>query len=350
MDFSESKIKKIIVHEVGNKEREEGVKLSSSIQRTNDEFDEKILSSFLKSFKTKKELFYFRAGSAELANNMNAYSTNIFHAIDDEQFILASKNIAEELYEHSKHPKTKQGELVIMEISNIKYNEENINAIGIFKSEKKIDYLKILKDDDKISIADEEGISLAKFEKACLILNINEDTGYSILKYDNSSKVSDYWTKNFLKLKQVNDDIQKTKKVVEICRDFSDEVLSKKENPEEKFDFNNDFINYFEENNVYDKESFTETILKDDKLKEDFFKYQESNKNIGEFDIEDSFELSQPDVKKEKRKIKNVIKLDSKLELKVLLDKNNSSKNIEKGFDDDKGMHFYKVFFNEESH
>lgn len=57
--------------------------------------------------------------------------------------------------------------------------------------------------------------------------------------------------------------------------------------------------------------------------------------------------MSLEDVKKEK-KIKNVIKLDTKLELKILLDKENGTKNIEKGFDTERGMSYYKIYFNEE--
>lgn len=54
------------------------------------------------------------------------------------------------------------------------------------------------------------------------------------------------------------------------------------------------------------------------------------------------------DVKKEKKKIKNIIKLDTNLELKVLLNKEDGTKNIEKGYDEEKGMSYYKIYFNEE--
>ena len=50
----------------------------------------------------------------------------------------------------------------------------------------------------------------------------------------------------------------------------------------------------------------------------------------------------------QKKKIKNIIKLDTNLELKVLLNKEDGTKNIEKGFDEEKGMSYYKIYFNEE--
>ena len=129
---------------------------------------------------------------------------------------------------------------------------------------------------------------------------------------------------------------------------FSDEVLASKYDTDEKFTFNNDYINYFEDNEFYDVNSFTDYIFKNEDMKKDFFEYQKSNKESFDLNINNKFELLQNDIKKEKKKINNIIKLDTKLELKVLLDKENGTKNIEKGFDKDKGMSFYKIYFNEE--
>jgi len=106
--------------------------------------------------------------------------------------------------------------------------------------------------------------------------------------------------------------------------------------------------NYFEDNELYDIDGFTDSLFKDDKIKEDFFEYYKLNEESFDFDVYDKFELSQSDIKREKKKIKNIIKLDTKLELKVLLDRDNGTRNIEKGFDEDKGMYFYKIYFNEE--
>jgi hypothetical protein len=80
-------------------------------------------------------------------------------------------------------------------------------------------------------------------------------------------------------------------------------------------------------------------------LKKELDSFQE------DFGLEDvnGFEISEPALKSAKRKIKNIIKLDTNIQIK--LDFNNpetSAYFIEKGYDEVKGMHFYKVFFNEE--
>ncbi len=67
-------------------------------------------------------------------------------------------------------------------------------------------------------------------------------------------------------------------------------------------------------------------------------------------DTTERFNISTPAVKTMKRKFKNLIKLDTEFEIKV---KNPSAETgnmqyIERGFDEEKGMSFYKVYFNVE--
>ena len=64
----------------------------------------------------------------------------------------------------------------------------------------------------------------------------------------------------------------------------------------------------------------------------------------------EAFAISSPAVKSIKRKFKNLIKLDTDIEIKVKAATPDSGEAafIERGYDETKGMHFYKVFFNEE--
>ena len=68
-----------------------------------------------------------------------------------------------------------------------------------------------------------------------------------------------------------------------------------------------------------------------------------------ELTFADAFDISKPILQKEKRKIKNYIKLDTNIQIK--LDFNNpesSQRFIEQGYDEERGMNFYKVYFNKE--
>ena len=60
-------------------------------------------------------------------------------------------------------------------------------------------------------------------------------------------------------------------------------------------------------------------------------------------------QISQNSVKSKKRSIKSLIKLDTNIQIK--LDSNDPETNqqfIEKGFDEIRGMKYYKVFYNSE--
>jgi len=348
MNFSKSKIKHLIIHEIGNKLRDEKVFFSDTLQNIDENLENILLNYFLKSFLTQRDFYNFNHNSDLNLNEIYSYSKSIFSKNNESTFIETSKNIAKHLYEYSLHPKIARGELIIVEISNIEYDDEIIDLIGIFKSENKDSFLKVIKDEKVIKVKDDTGINISKLEKGCLVLNANDTNGYVVLNIDNNNQTTDYWTNKFLNLKSVENDIHKTKEIIKLCKNFSSDILASQYDTDIKFDFNNDYINYFEDNDSYDIDNFTDSLFKDDKIKKDFFEYYKSNEELFDFDVYDKFELSQSDVKKEKKKIKNIIKLDTKLELKVLLDRDNGTKNIEKGFDEDKGMYFYKIYFNEE--
>ena len=348
MDFSQSKIKHLIIHEIGNKLRDEKIFLSTKLQNLDKNLENILLNYFLKSFLTQQDFYRLNHNSDLNLNEVYSYSKSIFSENNETSFIETSQNIAKHLYEYTLHPKITRGELIIVQISDIGYEDNLIDLIGIFKSENKDSFLKVIKDEKSIKVKDNIGINVSKLEKGCLVLNTDEIEGYLVLNIDNNNQRTDYWTNKFLNLKPIDNDIHKTKEIIKLCKNFSNDVLSSQYDTDIKFTFNNDYINYFEDNDFYDVNDFTDNLFKDDKMKKDFFEYYKSNEESFNFDMYDKFELSQSDIKKEKKKIKNIIKLDTKLELKVLLDRDNGTKNIEKGFDDEKGMYFYKIYFNEE--
>ena len=78
------------------------------------------------------------------------------------------------------------------------------------------------------------------------------------------------------------------------------------------------------------------------------FKTQYKKEN--NIDLNEHFNVSVPTLKKEKRKIKSQINLDTKIQIKLDISDGDSVKeNIEKGFDEEKKMYYYKVYYNEES-
>ncbi|MBN2824568.1 MAG: nucleoid-associated protein, partial [Campylobacterales bacterium] len=185
IDFSQSKIKHLIIHEIGNKLRDEKLFLSLELQNINEDLEDTLLYYFLKSFLSNQELFQFTHSSNLNLNEVYSYTANLFRENNETSFIENSQNIAKHLYEHTLHPKITKGELIIVELENILYNHESIKLIGVFKSEHKDTFLKVVKDTNSIGIKDDKGINTSKIEKGCLVLNYNQESGFVVLNIDN---------------------------------------------------------------------------------------------------------------------------------------------------------------------
>jgi len=114
-------------------------------------------------------------------------------------------------------------------------------------------------------------------------------------------------------------------------------------------DFLNQTIRVFNDNLFITKEIIEEELLEPFEIKEKFAEYKENYKLANQVELEESFTISPETLKKEKKKIKSEISLDTRIQIKIDVDEIDTVKeNIERGFDDEKKMHFYKVYFNEE--
>ena len=76
---------------------------------------------------------------------------------------------------------------------------------------------------------------------------------------------------------------------------------------------------------------------------------QEFQEKLGIEDTADNgFFISKPVVKKAKRSFKNNIQLDTQMEIKILSSEAQAEGFLERGYDDEKGMKYYKIYFNNE--
>ena len=134
-----------------------------------------------------------------------------------------------------------------------------------------------------------------------------------------------------------------------MCTEFSKEILKPTYGGQNQSTFLANTVDYFKENEVVNIERFKDDVFEDDKhinLFEDYKKAYESEQNVL---IRNQFDVSEVVLKKQKQKIKTEIKLDTNIQIKLDIDAPDASAEyLERGYDDDKKMHFYKVFFNEE--
>ena len=108
-------------------------------------------------------------------------------------------------------------------------------------------------------------------------------------------------------------------------------------------------IDFFKEHEIVKVDEFKDTIFEEDKHKSLFEDYKKSFESEKDLVIRNQFDVSDLVVNKEKKKIKTEIKLDTNIQIKLDIDAPDASTEyLERGYDDEKKMHYYKVFFNAE--
>src|SRR5690606_25282975 len=93
--------------------------------------------------------------------------------------------IAKHLFEQTKHPQIKSGNLFVCQLKNIIVEGKYLNAIGIFKAENKQVFLNI---EENFEMKISDGFSKEKLDKGCLIFDTNEENGYQICLFDKANK------------------------------------------------------------------------------------------------------------------------------------------------------------------
>jgi hypothetical protein len=268
---------------------------------------------------------------------------------DGETFIENSKNIVNHLYEQSNSAQIKKGDVIVVLIEGIEYKDVLTEAIGVFKVENKIDFFQTYLEDGSFDVAVQQGISTKRIDKGCLILNTTDAEGTVVLSVDNNNYDAQYWIKNFLSVKFADDKNQHTQSYLELCKEFSEEVIKPEFGKQEQSQFLANTVDYFKENEMVSIEAFKDELFEEDKHKGMFDDYKKHFETLNEVLIRNNFEVSDVVLKKEKKKIKTTIKLDTHIEIKLDIDAPDAaSEYLERGFDEEKKMKYYKVYFNEE--
>ena len=253
------------------------------------------------------------------------------------------------MYEKSNHPQIKTGELFIIHFQEVKFQEILVDAIGIFKIENKIDFLKFNQHNNELDFNINKGVKLQKIDKGCLILQTDRSDGYRVFTIDNNSYDANYWKKSFLDIEEVMNDSYQTKHHLGMLSTFSNTMKDEKNTYVQK-DFISQGIKLFNENEIITKDLIEQELLSPFDVVDSYSKFKSQYNKENNLDLEENFNVSTSTLKKEKKKIKSQINLDTKIQIKLDISEGDSLKeNIEKGFDEERKMHFYKVFFNEET-
>lgn len=343
-----TQIESLSIHKIGNKSRGEGTFFSEEATKVSDEIMPLLKEFLLKPFREKEESYYRFAHDVDLDyNEMFTIANQIFD--NPSKVHSASKLIGKHLYDQSNHPHIKNGELYVTYMTDLYIDNEKVDAIGIFKSEIKSDYFQIDTKESRLELNLQQGISLEKLDKGCVIFNYNKEDGYKILTIDSNRYDARYWLEHFLSLDIYQDEHFNTKKYLKFVQDFAKEVVLPAEDKKEEVLFLNRAVNYFAKNDEFNEESFLNETIDNPDIQSEFKSYKTDKAE--KYSIEDlsEFQISNHSVNDMRKKFKSVINLDTNISIRLdVINPESAEKYIEKGWDEERQMYYYLVYFNKE--
>lgn len=337
------------IHRVGNKAQDEYFVLSEEpIDLHYDEMLPGLLMQyFMKPFAKAKEVYRFYHPNEDLQLNvLHHFSKTYFEGkIDFHEF---SKQVTKHLYEVSAHPNIKAGEVYVVALKNVQMEGEECDAIGIFKSENKETYLKVFPDVGGFAVDyEQEAININKLDKGVVIVNMECDEGYKVLVTDQTNGTEAvYWKDDFLQLKVRNDNFQQTGNFLKVCKNFVNDKMDEVFDLEttDKMDLLNRSMEYFKKNEEFVEEEFVGEVFANAEAISLFGEYKTQIQEEMDMPIESSFSIANNAVKQMAASYKTVLKLDKNFHIYI----HGKRDYIERGYDEDRGLNYYKVFFENE--
>jgi len=344
IDFSRAQLTHFAIHFVGNKGLGEELTLSDNVIEISDEFvKETMLRYFLNPFKT--DVYHQFKGKVDLSlASVANISEDLFNSRKD--FINLSKQLAQQLYNQSMHPKIKGGEFYVCFFKDAVVDGEICDAIGLFKTENKETFLKVYQHVDTFEIDCDNGIDINKLDKGCLIYNTDKKNNYKLSVVDTNNKIAEcalYWEEDFLNATIKPNGYYFTKNFMDASRGFCEEVLTEANNvakPDQMMMLNKS-TSYFKDKEKVAVKDFEKDVLVEPDLISAFKEYRtDFNKRLDLTAVEE-FDVSQTAVKKNNKYMKSVIKLDKNFHLYI----HSRHDYIERGYDEERGLKYYKLYY-----
>ncbi len=357
VSFENATIDGLVLAKVGNPSRDEPLQTSKQIFKV-EEADQPMLSGiFMRPFKSLSLVGHrFRHHSSLSNHELNTCVGKIFE--DTENLLSAGCDIAQRLYSKSSHPNIKSGDLCVALVQGIDLGEDQtVRGICILKSESVSPFLSISAHEGDLQLNTEHGINPEKIDKGCLILDHLERKGYYSLTFDRAGSESRFWVRDFLGVAPIPDSSLLSKRVAEMAvqavtpePSTDTEGASSSENPPWAVnDTAKEALSYFDDKKQFSLQEFEEQALRTPEAKA---KFREEKQRLEEEEgvkIEEGFDISKKDVVKAKKLMKNIMKLDTGVEIKLKPKVvNNPDAVLEKGYDEEKKKSYIKIYFNKD--
>lgn len=252
--------------------------------------------------------------------------------------------IVAHLRNSSRHPNIKEGELFVVKFNNLMMNHDYFDGVGIFKIEKKDNFLETSERSTELGLHFREGIGEKKVDKACLILF--DEVPFTVLTADSSSKEAEFWKEDFINAGFKKDFVNNTNHFLQMTKTYITEQL-----PEEfdvsktdQIDLLNRSIQYFKENEEFEQGQFEHEVFTDETAIASFRNFDNLYQEENDLELDENFKIAVNSVKKQAKIFKSVLKLDKNFHVYI----HGNRELIERGVEAD-GRKFYKIYYENET-
>jgi len=347
MNYSQAVIDQISIHIVGNKVAETEPLLSKASVVLQEELHSVLQDYFIQPFTKVHGFEHFTHPSNLKYNACYSMIQQMFTPGND--FHASSIELAKHLFDRSAHPLIKKGEFYVVYFKDILFENQNMDAIGLFKSESKAKFIRVRASQQQFEVEIEEGIAVHQLDKGALIFNDAEEEGYRVLSIDHTNKSNEarYWLNDFLGLQPASDSYHTTQHFLTLTKQYITDGMKEdfQVNKADQADYLNRSVAYFKSQEQFNEKDFATEVFGHDTVIDSFTKFKDGYIREKELEIEEGFSISPNAVKKQARVFKSIIKLDKNFHIYIHGDK----RMIEQGYDERSGRKFYKIYFEEES-
>ena len=294
---------------------------------------------FIKPFSNVKTEFSF-SHPVDLSYNV-VYQT-VLKIIEDADFVKCSQDIFRHLQSVSTSPAIKDGDLFIARISDVLIDDSFCDGLGIFKIERKNDFIETYLDKDgNMRFAVKNGFSANRIDKACLIVLTKSMPKCMII---DTSRDTRFWRQDFLGLIPMPNAYSKSKAVIDVFQSFVTDELSRCTNltKNEQVNMLNKWTENAKSSDKIDISRMADDVLLDDETKNQFWAYCKAYEEREGIRLSGTFEADRKAISIPK-KIRT-IKLDDTAEINLM----KTGSFIERGFDEGRGLNYYKLYFSKE--
>jgi len=221
-------------------------------------------------------------------------------------------------------------------------DEYSGRAIGFYFAREKGNFLN-LSDSQPLIF---QGLPIRKPEFGCLLIPDQMDGFTTFLLEPRADAGGTAWSKVIFPFHQITDDSFHAKQFFKMCKAFSEDVMVKEQHQpkENQVSFLSDSLQYTAENKAVNFENFKTEVLKEPAVIDAFDNFQEKYTEERRWNPPDQFAVTDAVQNQAKKFVKSVIKLDKNFHIYV----HGNKERIEKGFDEDRKLHYYQLWFDAE--